>query len=247
MSIKKLLVLPLCLGILATTPLTAAASTNQAATSASTASITTNRSKIKFSEFLNTGYLWVDMKLNGAKFTSNDPNEIRDAISTNYDIDLTLALKNNANIELGHYDRSPQLRYNGPWKITIDKSVLSVPYDLTTTLQVENDSNATAATVSTVKTLTAKELADGVVIRLDIRNGNFNIQERGELIARSIRNSTNLMLQQVGTSCYCQSPKSVYVKLKSYEPTDERTFSFVLDETTTNTGEPIRVSIGIVQ
>lgn len=244
MRVKRLLVLPLCLGILATNTLAALAAPTPSATAATTASIVTNRDEINFSEMLRPGYLWVDIDLKGATFTATNPNDIMDAISTNYDVNVTLALKNNTSIELGHYDRNPNLKYKGDWKITIDSSVLSVPYDLTTTLRVVNDVYSTAK-VTTVKSLTPEQLRDGVIIRMDIKNGAFNIADRGKSISKSMLNTSSIMLSQAALGCFCLTPSTVYANIKGTVTPFDRTFSFILDETTTNSDTPIHVSIEI--
>lgn len=154
--------------VLATTPQNVRVLEQRVATSAT---LKAEQASVNYSNFLKNGggELWVNLTLEGAKFNTNDPYKIKDAITQNYDIKTTLAVGNDGkSIEVGVYKPNAGIEYINNWEITIDSSVLTCDNDLTIKIPVLKDVPTvnTPKVITDRKSITVKELEEGFTINL---------------------------------------------------------------------------------
>lgn len=158
------------------------------------ANVVTNATEIRYSDMLIDGEVWIDLNLQGAKFKDNlSANEIRDGITTNYEVKTTLALRNDrTGIEFGIYESMSNISFKDEWVITIDSSVLTVDYDLTTTVKVRDNVASKPKVVADRTSLTRAELEKGTVVTFSIEGEEFNTRCSGQYIRRSMMQSANV-------------------------------------------------------
>lgn len=133
---------------------------------------------VDYSKFLEngSGEVWVKLTLNGAQFNTKDPYEIKDAITQNYDIETSLTVGNNGkSIEFGVYAPNAGIEYISNWEIIIDSSVLTCDNDVTVKIPVRKDMATinTPKIVINTKSITVKELEEGVTLTLEGIDGAF--------------------------------------------------------------------------
>ena len=218
------------------------------------ATLKAEQASVNYSNFLKNGggELWVNLRLEGAQFNTNDPYKIKDAITQNYDIQTTLAVGNDGkSIEVGVYKPNAGIEYINNWEITVDSSVLTCDNDLTIKIPVLKD----IPTVNTPKvttdrqSITVKELEEGFILNLEGINGAyFNTGCLGGFIRKSIMRTSNIAVNPVP---YCDGLNSNKVKLhiKSLNPVPSYrdVLEFRIEGEATNSPVPLLVSLPIIR
>ncbi|RDY28175.1 hypothetical protein CHL78_006190 [Romboutsia weinsteinii] len=219
----------------------------------SNATLNSKQSHVKYSKFLENGggELWIDLVLDGAKFNTGDPYEIKDAISQNYDIETSLAVgRDGKSIEFGVYEPNAGIEYIDNWVITIDSSVLTTDEDLTVKIPVVNDTgvSATPKVVTNKTSVKVEELEKGFDITLEGINGaKFNTACVGNYVRQSVMRTSNI---DVYALPYCDvSQTKVKLNLRAMNGVSymRDALEFRIEGDATNSPVPLIVKIPIVR
>lgn len=247
MKLKRILTATILMGMIgANTTLAFANTTMPVAQSVEQkASILAGTSQIRYSDMLIDGEVWVDLNLQGAKFKDDaTANEIRDAITTNYAVKTTLAVRNDrTGIEFGIFESLPNISFKDEWIITIDSSVLTVDYDLTTTIKVRDNVTSSPKVVADRTSLTRDELTRGTVVTFNIEGEKFNTACTGQYIRRSIMESANVRGLYVIPYCdLTQNKITFYMQALNGVSIHENKLTFVFDNRATSANNALPVT-----
>lgn len=195
------------------------------------------------------GEQWVKLTLEGALFNTGDPNEIKRAISQNYDIQTTVAVCNDGkSIELGVFAPNAGIKYLPDWDIRIDASVLTSDSDMSVRIPVIDDVDPYAPNVITSKkSVSRNELEHGFDLDLQgVRGVQFNTSCLGNNVRLSIMNTANIPVMAITYCDYDSTHMSFQVQALNPIPLYTNVFTFKIQGNAANAKEPITVSIPIV-
>ncbi len=213
-----------------------------------------DQSSVKYSKFLENGggELWVKLTLDGAKFNTNDPYKIKDAISQNYDIKTSLAVGNDGkSIEFGVYEPNANIEYIDNWEITIDSSVLTSDSNATVKIPVIHDTiySSTPKVITDKTSVTVDELEKGFYITLETTNGAmFDTRCAGGFIRQSMMRTSNIDIYPLA---YCDGLDSTkvkfFIKALNGVPYSKNELEFRIEGNATNSTVPLIVKLPIIR
>lgn len=213
-----------------------------------------DQSSVKYSKFLENGggELWVKLTLDGAKFNTNDPYKIKEAISQNYDIKTSLAVGNDGkSVEFGVYEPNANIEYLENWEITIDSSVLTSDSNATVKIPVIHDTiySSTPKVITDKTSVTVEELEKGFDITLETTNGAmFDTRCAGGFIRQSMMRTSNIDIYPLA---YCDGLNSTkvkfFIKALNRVPSSKNELEFRIEGNATNSTVPLIVKLPIVR
>lgn len=195
-----------------------------------------DQQSVDYTNFIKNGggEQWVKLTLDGAKFNTNDPYEIKNAISQNYDITTSLLVGNDGkSIEFGVYEPNAGISYLPNWEITIDSSVLTSDTDATIKIPVNYDMNTstTPKVITSKQSVTINELKNGFTLSLTSTGGAvFNTNCLGNNIRLSLMQTANIPVYAL---TYCDldlTNVSFFIKALNDIPDSATEFTFRLEQ-----------------
>ena len=202
----------------------------------STVTLKSDKSSVNYTDFSKNGggEQWVKLTLEGAKFNTNDPNEILKAIKQNYDVKTTLLVGNDGqSIEFGVYEPNAGIKYLESWDITIDSSVLTTNEDAKIKIPVNYDMNTatTPKIVTSKKSVTIDELKKGFELPLELTGGAvFNTDCLGNNVRLGLMKTANIPVMAATFCDISLNKASFLIQALNDIPDNVNEFTFRLEQ-----------------
>ncbi|AVD37204.1 hypothetical protein [Clostridioides difficile] len=212
-----------------------------------------DQSSINYTNFFKNGggEQWVKLTLEGAKFNTNDPYEIKNAIKQNYDVQTTIAVGTDGkSIEFGVYEPNAGIEYLPNWEININSSVLTSDTDATIKIPVNYDihTSATPKIITSKKSITLDELKNGFELDLEgIQGAQFNTDCVGNNVRLSLMHTANIPVMAM---TYCDLDTThigFIIKALNDIPSTATEFTFRIEGNATTSQVPLLVKLPIVK